>query len=634
MRKPHYWRASRATAPPAEWVFLDTEAWHGARALTAEGERQTWRCGCALAYRLDGGRRTRVARLRTTKPGDLLAFVCGRLDRRRPLWVCGHNLPYDLTLAGLWGAVCSERMTVTSCALGGSAFYIRGKLDGCPVVWIDSANYWRSPLAEVGAGVGRSKWPMPDQDDTDDEWLDYCMNDVEIVADAMDALTRHWREEGMGNWGVTSSALSFNCFRQRFMTHKVLVHDNKHALKLERDSYYGGIVDVNFVGAAPAGRVYELDVRSMYPSVCRDPLPTRLAGYSRRLGPEALKRLGEQYAVSADVTLYSTDETYPVRHGGRVIYPHGSYRTTLPGPELSEALRLGRVQSVHAAAWHHTTPAFRDCMDYWLAARAEANAGGDKCGEAICKVMANSLYGKTGQRSIIWERWGADAMRAVERAHGLPVGALAYVERHPPTLRRMEGTYITAVQGVTLRIRDYWGYLEVQVDRGESRDSVPSIAAHVTSLARLLLREMQRAAGARHWFYSDTDSLWVDDVGLKHLCDLGHVASDTPGKLSVRHEYTSFIIHSAKDYVADGEVTLKGVRADAEWLDARTVRQDTYPGAVGMMENASKPGVLVRKVERGLARGVPGKAAGAAGWTRPITLDDACPHIRYIPLDG
>lgn len=633
MRKSHYWKAAKRTAAPSNVCVFDTEAWHGAAARCDEGERQTWRLGCAMAYRLEGGRRTRTASLKTTDQAALLPFIVSRLDRNRPLWLIGHNVAYDLQIAGLWGVLCSERFMVSHAAVSPGTTYLKGRFDGKPIVIADTFNYWKTTLRDLGEELGVPKLPMPPVEAPDADWLAYCWRDVEATAAAFDSLVAFVRGHDLGPWAATTAGLSFNALRHRFLPCKVLVHDNKPALELERASYFGGITDCNYVGMVREHKLYELDVQSMYPSCCLGEMPTRIAGFSRKLGPKALKQLMGQYLACAEVTIYTQDATYPVRHGKRVIYPRGLYSTSLADPELREALRLGHVEQVHRAAWYHKAPAFREYMQFMLSLRAGFKARGLKAQELMAKMLANSLYGKVGQRNVRWERWGEDALKRIEELHGLPDGELSRIYDKPPRLARMEGAYIIPQAGLVLKVRDYWGYVEVSVDRGESRDSCPVMAACVTSEARLLLRSIQREAGARHWYYSDTDSIWCDAVGFARLSELGWVQDGGPGRLRVKGEYGRLVIHAPKDYECDGRVIVKGAKDSAVWVGPADYEQDSFPSANSILRDHAKPGVLVGKIRRHLARGLDRCTVGPDGWTAPLELDSPKRAARYIPLD-
>lgn len=632
-RRAHYWRPAKRTSCPANIVAFDTEG-RAAEPVEGQGQpRQLWRLGCAIGYRLEGGRRTRIARHRAVTPASLLAFIVGRLGKRKPLWIIAHNLPFDLKLGGLWGTLTSERFQCSHCAMSPGSTFIKGKLDGKAVVLADTFNWWKCPLAEVGQELGMLKMPMPAPDDDDRAWSDYCMRDVEVCAAAFDAAIQFVREHDLGPWAATVAGQAFSALKCRFLKHRVLVHDDDRVLKLERQAYYGGIVETSYVGSVREHGVTELDVQSMYPACCRGELPVRLAGYSAGIGPEALRTLSDQYAICADVLVRSERETYPCRDGLRVIYPTGEYRTALPDPELREALRQGHVAKVYAASWYHKAPVLRECMEYLLALRRSDGLKDKPAQRMLCKALANSLYGKVGQKNIRWERWGEEALRRIEELNGLAPGSLAHRYHRPPRLLAMEETYLCGEARTRLKLRDYWGFTEVQVDWGESRDSVPIMAACVTSEARLLLREYQRLAGPRHWYYSDTDSLWVDAVGLMRLHECGAVVPGEPGKLSVRREASKLIIRAPKDYTVDGARVVKGAKSSATWDGEDCYEQDQFPGSSSMLRDVANPGVLIQRVRRKLRRCLDRCTVLPDGWTVPLDVL-ITGKIRRIGIDG
>lgn len=627
MRVPHYWRKTGRTTAPSSFLFIDTETRQG-----PEG-RLLWRMGYALAFRREAGRRRSVASRYCERPEQMREMLESRLDRDRPLWVMGHNLAFDLQIAGLWGVICSERFACSYAVVSPAAFVIKGKLDGKKVIFCDSFNYFKCPLRDMGKDLGLPKLAMPDDGAPAREWEDYCRRDVEIVAAAIESLAGFMAKENLGPWATTVAGLSFSAYRHRFMPANVLVHVDKRALRLERASYYGGAVDTAFVGEVRNLPVYELDVHAMYPAASRIELPYRHAGYSDRIGVDALESLASQYSVTAEVFISTDSVTYPMRWGGKVYHPWGSYWTTLADPELRQALRCGHVVRVKRASWYHRLPIFADYMDYLLRLRRELTDGKQPAWAQMAKAMANSLYGKCGQRGIRWEEWGEEALRRIEDNHGLEPGALARRYHKPPRLKRMEERYIMAAHGITLSLRNYWGVVEVQTDWGESRDSCPAIAAAITSEARLRLREYQKIAGPKHWFYSDTDSIWVDKDGLKNLATAGCVAEGVPGFLSIRGEYGRFVVHAPKDYETDRSCKIKGMRADAAWTDPRTYWQDVFPGPGAILRDVHNPGVVVTRIKRELRRELDKVRVGADGWTQPLLFPEMRPTEQKRRID-
>lgn len=626
MRRPHYWRPAGAASAPANILVFDTETWHGVRAKVAGGEFQTLRLGCFLSYRLERGRRTRSHEGVFHTGEQFWRAVRDRLDARRPLWVVAHNLPFDLGVVGGWGLVLSARCAWDRICVNSGVTFLSGTLDGFPVRLLDLCNYYHCSLASVGRSVGIPKMTMPDQSAGDDEWVRYCRNDVAVTAAGLDSLIDYVRTEQLGPWQPTIAGLAFSAYRSRFLYPKVLVHDVKPVLHLERAGYYGGLVEPAFVGSVPAPRVSETDVCSMYPSVCRETLPRRFEGFSDRLSVRDITRITGSYLVIADVRILSARNTYPVRLRSGTYHPVGSYRTVLPHPELLGALRAGDVVGVYGAAWYSGAPIFREYMDHFLAEKVAAHTVGDAARETLAKYLLNSLYGKTGQLAHRWREWDSRTMSVLEDHYRLKSGSLDdYTTGVPVVYGPQCYAHLPGVPE-PLAVRDLWGRLEVQVPEGESRDSCPAVAATVTSYARVLLRRLQGVAGSGHWFYSDTDSVWVDDTGLRRLDDGGCISPGTPGKLDVKGRFARMVIYGPKDYETETCRRLKGVRPAAEPVGPGEWAQLQFPGALAQLHDNRPDGVFVRRVVKRLKREITRCVVTPSGATRPLRFPKECPE--------
>lgn len=619
-RDPHYWKRAKSGHIPSEIVVVDTETVPRPVEGLDGAERHVLRLGCALAYRLEKGKRSRVQAITFTRPEEFWEFLSRRIHPKRPVTVVGHNLAFDLGSMNAWSVLCSARCQYSRAIVDGGIFLLEGLLDGKPIVWLDLFNYFKCSLATLGKMAGLPKMDMPAWEASDRDWADYCRRDVEVTAIAFDTLVKYVKDNEYGPWGPTIASLAFSTFRRRFMSHKVLVHANMPALTLERVCYYGGIVDTPIIGPAPASPVWECDVQSMYPYCCLQPLPHRIVGYSERLDVNQLLALSGRYYCYADVTVQTDRYPYPLRHKGSVYYPLGTYRTCLPHPELAFALRAGHVQWVHRASWHHAAPIFHDYMVHFYSEKDRYRSEGNDGFATVTKYLLNSLYGKTGQLSPRWEEWSSESLAKVARAGGLSSEALSYMAASPPELSQFEETYTIPDQELTLKLRNYWGQVEVLTGHGESRDSYPAIAATVTSRARLLLRRLQQDAGWGNWYYSDTDSIWVSAAGLANLRAAGRIQPGRLGSLDVKGHYPSLTVWAPKDYQAGEVVKRKGVRSRAKEVEPGVFEQLQFPSAKSQLLAETWEGVVVRTVRKRLHRRQDKCIVGVDGWTRPFNL--------------
>ncbi len=627
MRKPHYWKTAGAKLAPSNILCFDTETWHGERATVQGGELHRLRLGVALAYRLEHSRRTRVKELCFKDRSEFIQLLETRMDKSRPLWVFAHNLAYDAGVVGLWKWVRQPGVNCEKCAVSGSLFFMRLVTPHGVVILCDTLNYYRTSLAKLGKAIGKPKMVMPGQDEPDSVWAAYCANDTEVTAGAVDHLISFNRAEELGPWQPSIAGLAFSGYRRRFMKHKVLVHTYRRPLALERQAYYGGLVDTPFIGKAPASSVWELDVCSMYPAVCQQPLPVKIVNGTANADVSVVKHLAKKFLLCADVTLATTDEPYPVKCKAGTFYPLGRYRTALAHPELMLAVERGHVEKVHFVSWYTSGFLFKDYMRHFAAKKIAYSKSNTEAFETLCKYFMTNLYGKTGQMSPKWVQWGAKAMALLEEKYGLPPNSLVDTHTKPPDLYELHGTYSFRAIPEPIEIRDFYGVVEVKVGEHESRDSCPIIAATVTSYARCLLRKFQAIAGWGNWFYSDTDSIWTNDKGKRNLEAAGCVKEEVLGFLSVEREHKWLVVHGPKDYETDTVRKLKGIRAGTKPAADGSFTQLHFPSAAKQIQRGEANGVFCAHVTKRLARTLTKSAPLPDGFTRPLVFPMESPDV-------
>lgn len=647
MQRMHYWKKAGPSAAPSNILVFDTETYHGDNVYDGEFERQTLRLGVSLAYRLEKGKRTRIDRITFTDAARFKDFVHSRLDKCRPLWVFAHNIAYDMGIVGGWEILQREGFSVGKCCLDGSTFFIKGEWDGCAIWFQDTFNYYRTSLDSIGRSIGFPKLVMPKHTDDNESWERYCDNDVQVTAAAVDNLIAFGKEEGFGPWQPTVAGQSFACYRSKFMKHKVLVHRYKPAIEVERDSYFGGIVDTNFIGTVK--NVTELDVCSMYPWACTQPLPYRVKHFDYNVPIYRLKSLAEKYMLFADVSLKTEDYQYPVRIKKKVYYPIGEYRTCLAHPELMIALERGHIQHCHFASWHLHAPIFKEYMErfVYLKEHFKEEEHRNEGFSNVAKMLNTNLYGKCGQQSPIWQEWNEATFRIIAEENGLPYSEFANIAKNPPKLYDFEETISFPEWEIFLDVRNYWGKTEIRCGNRESRDSVPAIAACVTSYARVLLRHLQSVCGVRNWYYSDTDSLWVNQIGFSILQTAGCVGDGEAGKLSNKGCYDEVSFNGPKDYQGGDRYKLKGIKRPQETgcyftegicpqtgKRIRTVNvngdrggylQLQFPSAKQQLRMGTNGVVLVKRLVKELNRRLDRCHLLPDGWTRPFRFPEDLP---------
>ena len=618
MRKPHYWRFCSNGMTPKRIYVVDCETYFGETTLVGSTEYHRLRLGYVLTYHLDHGERKAIRGQVFRTPKEFWDFLLSNPVKKYTKYVIAHNAHYDMGVLDLWSIVLSNRCTIDKIYISDNIFYLKCVIDGQRFVFLDTCNYYHVSLEQIGRSVGIPKMVMPKLEDDDETWIRYCKNDVIITAQAFDNLLKFMRDNDLGRFAPTIAGCAFNSYLYRFMKHQVLVHSYKRPLEIERKAYYGGIVDTNFIGEVPCTEIYELDVCSMYPYFCTFSLPYKFVQYVRKPTPKRLSRYLEKYHVIAHVRICSEHNRYPVRCRDGVYYPVGTYDTYLAYPEFKQAFERGDILNVYDCCLYEHDKIFAEYMEYFVKRKIEYAEKGNKAFEQICKLFANSLYGKTGQLSHNWVVWSQEAFRILEYRYSLKEGTLKHYYDNPPDMYHDEIEIHIPEINALIPVRSLYGVIEIRVGESESRESVPAIAATVTSYARVFLRQIQEICGRSNWFYSDTDSIWTNKRGYENLCNHLMVKENTLGKLSLKRIHKRMIIHAPKDYETDSIIKLKGIRSDAKKLGDGTFVQLQFERSVQTIRHGVPGVVRVQHTTKRLKRSVNRCNVDSNGWTYPL----------------
>lgn len=596
MRRPHILRPNHRSTTPSMAVWVDVET--TAHATSPTEERHVLDFGmAAFRRRLTGMRWSSPDWIRFDTAREFWAWIAERTRARTRLYLYAHNAGYDLTVLEPWSSLHHLGWTLTKAIIDAPPFIAHWKSPAGAITAVDTLNVWKAPLAVLGKEIGIPKLPMPGPEGSPEEWTHYCRRDVEII---MEACLRWWdflRSEDLGNAKQTIAAQAFTAFRHRYMRHEILIDDNRGAMELARHAYHGGRCECSVVGRVP-GPLYLLDVRSHYPAVMRaHDYPVRTLGKHKGVGVATLADWLTRYSAIADVDVETDVPLYPYRDRSPLLFPTGSFRTTLTTPELIHAVERGHVTRIHMCAIYEHAPIFGPYVDAIYAMRERAIAAGDRVAAWTLKLLLNSLYGKFGQRG--WR------YRTVAETDDMSARVWNEFDADTRTLYKM---------------RQFAGIVQEHWQEGETRDSFPAIAAHVTAYGRAHLWRLIERAGRDRVYYYDTDSLLVDGTGLYHLSQ----AQDHDGIGSLRLERTVALatLHTPKDYELDGEHHTKGIRRSAQWIDPRTVLQERWLSVRSLLYRGDLSAPVVRRQKIHLARRYRKGVVLPGGRVRPYRLPE------------
>jgi hypothetical protein len=553
---------------PKRMVVFDTEAWrsdyiHGV-------ELQTLRLGVAKYIELpsfDKPHDHKYLHFHTVEQlGSWLEFLT-RKDHT--LYVYAHNLKYDLQLSGLYTWLVAEGWISKLFVIEDPPTFIKMHRGRVSITFVDTFNYWQTSLESMGLQLDDHKLPMPDESATELTWFSYCRRDVDVLGEYILKFVGFLQENDLCGLGLTLASQAFRSYRHRFMREEIVLHNDKHALNLERDGYFGGRCEAFFIGDHGKGDYYKLDVNSMYPHVMHGyAYPVELVGYSENVPLSRLNGHTQKYYCLAEVSLHTDAPAYALSNGVKLIFPVGSFRTVLHHEDLLRAIERGELIGVHRLAIYRRAEIFSDYVDFFYHLKQSAGEAGDMITRHQAKIFLNALYGKFGQREVISKIVPLEGEGKVMRLSGYSQ-ALG---------RRVEVNYL----GTTVEVR-YKG--------GEAFYASPVIAGAVTANARAYLWHFIELVGVENVFYCDTDSLIVNQTGYERITP--YLDLNRLGLWKLEGFASTLFIHSAKDY-RFGEVTkTKGVPRKATQLDPNTWQYDQFRGAKTWVKQGMPTGVEV-----------------------------------------
>jgi len=599
MRRAHYLKLNLQTETPQQCIFFDTETDSKTR---PDGVQELHlKFGQAVfTRRIRHGTWSSGEWFHFTSASEFWGWVSNHTRAKIKTYVFAHNLVFDMTVVDgfnllplcdwkLIKGIVDDPPTILT--------YRRGKASLCLA---DTLNWFQSSLAELGRAMGLDKLEMPGPGASQEAWLEYNKRDVEILRRSMLSYFDFIKVNELGNFQLTTASQAFTAYRHKFMGSQIYIDDNERALALARQSYHGGRVEAFYIGQR-AGDFYLLDVNSMYPFVmATNYYPVKLRSCYSRVDVADLSVLMAQNCVIADVSVHVYEPCLPQKIKTGLLFPIGEFRTTLCTPELEYALAHNQVQKVYQAAIYRKELIFEKYVEVLYALRMKYCKNDNQPYAHLCKLMLNSLYGKFGQTGRVYQDRGNVDSTAVR----------SWTEYDGDT-------------GDTRKYRQFGGLVQSWQKEGESFNSHPAIAAHVTSYGRMWLWKLINQAGRENVFYVDTDSLVVNRLGYQALNSL--YGGSGLGELKVEKRFNYLEISGVKDYTFGDKTKIKGIKANAKKTGRNVFTQETFSKFGTLVNEHQLDTITVTPVTKTLNRVYKKGNVNADGAVTPFELSNSHP---------
>lgn len=538
---------------------------------------------------------------------DMWQYMDGKSAAKAKVYVFAHNMFFDLQASSAFRHLHTLGWKLDFIYDKGIAYILTVSKGNRKLVFLSTTNFYPFSLRQLGDITGLEKLDVDFQNSDKETIKTYCRRDVEIIRSAMLKHIKFIDNHDLGNFKLTYASQSFAAYRHRFMRHKITLHREPDIVDLERRSYYGGRVECFRVGDIPDGPFKTYDINSMYPFVMTyNDFPTRLVDFHPSIDPGIFKDVMNHRLLIADCYINTNEPVYPMRQEDKIIFPIGSFKTTLTTPTIKYAYEHGHLIGVENVATYEYASLFADYVAFFYNMRLEAARNGDRYLVTLCKFYLNQLYGKFGQQRPVVDLTDAP-------------DDLLYAREVIPDL-------VTGRQEI---VTTMFGKQMTSWDLEEGPQSFCAIAAHVTDYARMHLWSLMKAAGLDKVLYIDTDSITIRECDSKGLAP--YIDDTKLGMLKDEGTCSSLSLYGPKDYLKDGSRKLKGVPKGAEPINETTYRYMHFERQAYHLWRRNPDTVAVRNVIKRLERRYTKGVVGHDGMVSPHVLQLFVPeHVSRL----
>ena len=469
------------------------------------------------------------------------------ISKDKEIIMFAHNTDFDFKVLDGLRSIVSNDYNLTNFWVD-ACFKLEFQKDNTIIHIWDTMNYFKNfSLAELGQIIDFKKLKVDFKNVDENTLLTYCKRDVEILYKIVKLLMEFLELKDLSELKSTVGSLSFNIFRYKFMKKDIFLHDFKEVKKIEIESYRGGFTDCFKIGSFKE-KLYLLDVNSMYPfQMLKYKSPSKLFEYRHHNGKEDLFQL-MNFALQRKMDIIAKvhitldkDHAYilnrvEINKCKKTTRLSGNFWITLTTPEIKYVLKYGKINMIQEIAIYENVYLFKEFVEYFFELRMKFKKENNKPFELFCKIILNCLYGKFAQKEFIFEEIGTSDKFDIKSYLVYFIDKVEIYNHIGNTIYRISKT------------------------NNEGEYSFTAISSIITAYARMYLVDLILIAGSENVYYSDTDSLIVNEKGYNNLISF---INKEIGMLKIQgiSEYTEIL--KPKWFLFDSKEKLKGIKKDA-----------------------------------------------------------------------
>lgn len=549
-RPTHWLRLNAASRTPRRVICFDSEA---VKVRTRHTETQRFRLAVASFDRLDADANAHGLESAefVGEPLELWKWVADHTAQSHKTVCFAHKLDYDLRLTDGLRHLPGLGFKCKGIGLNPHSTWARFS-DGKRSLWLcDSLTFLPASLDKIAAMIKAQKKPLPADNAPDAAWLARCRGDVEVLRAAILHYIGFVKREDLGDFRLTGSAQASAAFRHRFLQPKtLLVHSDQSTIDAERRAAFAGRCEVWRHGKVK-GPIYEYDFQASYARIAeRYAVPCRSWGEHTLLPPHRLAKVRQHSAILCDVTVTTDVPTVPAPLDGRIVWPVGTFTTTLWDCELDLLESEGGSYEITRLWTYDRAPILRDWAR-WILDGLDGKPPGDvPLQQLVLKHWSRALIGRFGLRYPVLEEFGTDSEFGLSL---MPVW---------DDVTQTNTTHLQLGQQVF-----------EQVGTAESGNSAPMVMSWIMAKARCELWELMKVAGLDNVLYVDTDGILLATKSFGPKLSLA--VKGMTDRVRLKQEFSSADLRSPRNLDVGDERRIAGLPRKAQ----RNGR-DTYQGEV------------------------------------------------------
>ena len=549
-KRPHIIDRNKTTQIPKKHLFVDTETY--AVHVSNSENTQNFKLGWALLWNRNP--RPREREFEWYYIEDVHKFwvwLDSKLGEKEKITWWSHNTDFDFRVLDGYRKTKEFGYELKNPVVESGVTILNYHKDNHTLLVLDTFNFFKVSLEALGEAIGVHKGKVDFNTISNTDLKVYCRQDVTILYETVKKLIKFIIEHDLGSFKRTGAAQAFAAYRHRFMRYPIYIHTRPKAIVLERKSYRGGRCEAFFIGDVSDKNLHYLDVNSMYSYVMQKyEYPTKLIRVLEDVSVTSLKKMSERYHVIADVNFTIKEPVIAVKTK-RLMFPIGVIDATVCTQELEYILKHGIVNKIRTVALYESEPIFKDYVTYLYELKVKYQKENNEPYKKFSKLLLNSLYGKIAQNTAPLEEIS-------DLSSGSEDSTVKYFD--------LDTNKWTTEYHFNDKV---W----LRKGKQEGFDTFTAISSEVSANARMLLWKYITIAGIENVYYTDTDSVIINDKGYENLKEYIDTA-----KIGMLGEEDIKIkgIYGAKWYETDSGLKLKGIKKNAVKIGENTWEQQQF----------------------------------------------------------